>query len=199
MQYGYSQFNGDNIRDLQNRNTQLIKSGTFVNHASFDSNLNGYKTQNSMFSNLHLQDQVIYQHYGFASVPLSGARNLVLGLSGQNTNNVIVATHDTRYLPNTLQAGEVSLHDYQGQSIELKQDQTININGEQTVVINIAGGTQITITQGQVHITGNVMIDGAVQVKGDVKSDGDVTASGISLKNHKHISGKEGAPTSAPQ
>lgn len=46
---------------------------------------------------------------------------------------------------------------------------------------------QIIITYGQVHIIGNVTIDSAVPV------------SVISLKNHNHTSGKEGAPTSVPQ
>lgn len=158
-----------------------------------------------MFSNCSLLDTSIYQHYGFTSVPLTGAKNITLGIAGSNTNNVIIATHDTRYQPNDLMAGEVSLHDYQGQSINLRQNQTIDVTGQKTINIKIANNQQITITDGNIEITGDVQIDknvtinGKLHVKGQITSDDDVIASGISLKSHTHTSGKEGSPTSAPQ
>lgn len=195
---------GDRLRHIENKHLQLIKPGTITKHTTYNKKTRSYSTQNSMFSNHILQDQNIIQHYGFASAPLSGSKTIVLGIAGSNTNNLIIGTHDNRYLPTNLLAGEVVVHDYQGQAIELRQNQTININSMKTTTINVDGKKQITVTDGQIEISGDVTIDkdvtinGKLHVKGQITSDDDVIASSISLKNHTHTSGKEGAPTSPP-
>ncbi|WP_406236923.1 phage baseplate assembly protein V [Acetobacter orientalis] len=204
MSYDYSQYSGDQIRYLTDKHIQFVKPGVFVTHSKWDEKANSHTTQLSTFSHNVIADTRLIQHYGFASTPLAGATSITLGVMGSNTNNAIVGTHDDRYTPRDLKPGEVVLFDYQGQSIELRQDQTINISSMKNATINIDGKNQITITDGQIHITGNavigqdVTINGSLHVKGNITSDSDVTASGISLKNHKHTSGAQGSPTSPP-
>lgn len=202
--YNYEQYSGDKIKHLENKTIQLIKPSVFVNHTSYDNKKYSYKSQMSMFQNHVLQEVPVVQHYGFSSAPLAGTKGIVLGVQGSNTNNVVIGTHDTRYQPNDLKAGEVSLHDYQGQAIELRQDQTINVISQKTIYVYIDEDKQITITNGQIEITGDVTIDkdvtinGSLHVKGKITSDDDVVAGSISLKSHTHTSGKEGSPTSSP-
>lgn len=204
MSYQYQEYSGDKINNLHNRTIQLVKPGVFIKHTNYNKDTYGYNSQLSMFSNHVLQDTNIYQHYGFSSAPLAGTKAIVLGINGSNTNNVVIGTHDDRYQPNDLKAGEVSLHDYQGQSVELRQNQTVNITGQKTIYVNIGDNKQIIITDGSIEITGNVTIDkdvtinGKLHVKGQITSDDDVLAGSISLKSHTHTSGQAGSPTSSP-
>lgn len=205
MNYSYSDFSGDRIRILENKSRQFIKHGTFINHATYDTNNLSYRSQHSMFSNNMLQDINVVQHYGFSSAPLAGAKSVVVSLGGSNTNNVVLGTHDTRYQPKNLQPGEVALYDYQGQSISLKQNQLINITGEKTIQINIGADIQMTITDGNLEITGDVTIDkdvtinGTLHVKGSITSDTDVKAGSISLSEHTHTVQSAPGTTSAPE
>lgn len=203
-EYSYYDVSGDKIRHLENRNLQLIKPGTLTKNVSYNTKQKAYSSQNSMFSNCALMDTTIYQHYGFTSVPLTGSKNITLGVAGSNTNNVIIATHDTRYQPNDLIAGEVSIHDYQGQCLELRQNQQINMIGQKQINIQIGENQQITITDGNIEITGDVTIDkdvtinGSLHVKGKITSDDDVVAGSISLKSHIHSVTSAPGNTSAP-
>lgn len=166
--YGYENYIGDKVSTLENKSLQIIKSTTFLTHTNYNSKQLGYKTQTSSFANSVIQDHQIYQHYGFASAPLAGSKAVSVGLNGSNTNNIVVATHDARYQPQSLLAGEVSIHDYQGQSIELKQDQQININGQGN--INISANNTITVSS-----NGNVVMTirgGSVYVQNLVVSNG---------------------------
>ncbi|MEN3168737.1 phage baseplate assembly protein V [Gluconobacter sp. OJB] len=203
-EYNYSHLSGDHIRNLQNQVIQIIKSGTTITHTKFDPTQKIYVTQNSSFSNMVIQNHPHIQHYGFCSVPLAGSRSIILGMSGSNTNNAIIGTHDDRYQPQDLIAGEVALHDYQGQSISLKQNQIINITGQKTISVFIGDDIQMTITDGNIDITGNVQIDkdvtinGNLHVKGSITSDGDMKAQGTSVHTHTHTTTDKGSATSAP-
>ncbi|GBR14141.1 phage baseplate assembly protein V [Gluconobacter frateurii] len=203
-EYNYSHLSGDHIKSLQNQVIQIVKSGTTITHTKFDPNQKIYVTQNSSFSNQVIQNHPHVQHYGFCSVPLAGSKSIVLGMAGSNTNNAIIASHDERYQPQDLIAGEVALHDYQGQGIQLKQNQAINITGHKTITVFIGSNTQMIITDGNIEITGNVQIDkdvtinGNLHVKGSITSDGDVTAQGTSVHTHTHTTTDKGSPTSAP-
>ena len=155
MSYGYESYIGDKVRKLDHRNSQHIKNGVLLKNFTYDGNNLSYRSQQSMFQNQFVQDANMVQHYGFASVPLSGAHTITLAIGGENNSNVIVSTHDTRYLPKKLVAGEVSIHDYQGQSIELKQDQQINLNGQGNININAnntinmySGGNKVVSVRG---------------------------------------------------
>lgn len=168
MDYSYINHSADKIKELINKSVQYIKSTTLLTHTKFDSTVNGYKSQISSFSNRVVQDHPIYQHYGFASAPLAGTKAISLGMAGSNTNNIIVATHDDRYQPQNLQAGEVSLHDYQGQAIELRQDQSINVIGQgninisanNTVTVSSNGNVVMTIRGGSVYVQNLVVSNG---------------------------------------
>lgn len=67
----------------------------------------------------------LMQHYGFASSPLVDCELLALEEGG---TVVIVAEDDRRYRIE-LVAGEVALHDDQGQHVHLKRNKEIEISG----------------------------------------------------------------------
>ena len=205
MSYNYAKHSGDKINTLTEQSIQFIKPAMFLKHTGWNEDYKSQINQISMFGNTMIRDNTrLVQHYGFISAPLAGANAIVHGIMGSNSNNVITATHDERYTPRNVEAGEVLLFDYQGQSIELRQNQTINISSMKTTTINVDGTNIMTITNGLVHITCNttidkdVEIDGNLHVKGNITCDSDVTASGTSLHSHTHLENGKGSQTSSP-
>ncbi|MBF0892755.1 phage baseplate assembly protein V [Gluconobacter sp. LMG 1744] len=199
-------FAREQINTLIGQSIQFVKPAKFLKHTSWKEDYKSHVNQISMFGNTTIRDDIrLVQQYGFLSAPLAGANAIVHSIMGSDTNNMITATHDERYTPRNAKPGEVILFDYQGQAIELRQDQTININSMKTTTINVDGKNQITITDGLIHITGNatidkdVEIDGNLHVKGNITCDSDVTASGKSLKSHVHTENGKGSTTSPPQ
>ena len=60
--------------------------------------------------------------YGFTHHPHPGAECVVLALGGRTSNSVALVVGDRRYRLHPLEAGEVALHDDQGQKVHLKRD-----------------------------------------------------------------------------
>lgn len=198
-------YTNEQLRHLQNKTLQFVKPGVLLTHTTVDSTAGNYKSQLSTFQNNCAADTMILNQYGFSSCPLAGSHAISLAVQGDNTQNVIIGTHDNRWLPRTLQAGEVSLYDYQGQSINLQQNQVINVTSQKTVTFNIGSDTQVTITDGSILITGDVEIqkdlkvDGNITCSGSITADGDIKAGGISLKEHTHTVTAAPGTTGAPQ
>lgn len=111
------------------------------------------------------RDAERYQHYGFTSVPLSGAEGIVVAIGGSRDHVVIVADGDRRYRLKGLEGGEVAIYDDQGQAVHLKRD-GIEIYGTEKVTVD-APETEFT---GNVQITGNATITGNIQTNGTVQA-----------------------------
>lgn len=78
-------------------------------------------------------------HYGFTSVPLSGAEAAILSVMGVKAHGLVVATDDRRYRPTGLKPGEVMLYDHLGNSVKLGTDEiTITAVTKAHVVAPIA-------------------------------------------------------------
>lgn len=76
---------------------------------------------------------------------------------------------------------------------------TLNAPGEAGYTVNaittINGNTTIT---GDTVINGNLTVNGDITTTGSITATGDVTAGGISLMNHVHGNGNQGADTTPP-
>ncbi len=60
--------------------------------------------------------------YGFTSVPFPGAQGVAVFVGGLRDNGLIIATGDRRYRLTGLAAGEVAIHDDQGQKVHITRD-----------------------------------------------------------------------------
>lgn len=63
-----------------------------------------------------------FQHYGLTSVPLAGAEAVVAFVGGLRSHGICIGTVDRRFRLIALEAGEVALHDDQGQKVHITRD-----------------------------------------------------------------------------
>ena len=84
------------------------------------------------------------QEYGFTSHPLAGAIGVLACVAGNRDHGVVVAVDDRRYRLVGLAAGEVALHDDQGQMVIIRRNgitvEGQNIHLKSDGVIRIDGG-----------------------------------------------------------
>lgn len=113
--------------------------------------------------------------YGHASVPLDGAEPLVVFLRGDKSGGIVIQVSDPRHQP-TLQKGESSLYDEQGQTVHITR------NG-----IVVRSDKSVRVESPKTHITGDVVIDGKLDVP-DIETN-DVIVSGKSVKAHMSTHG----------
>lgn len=134
-------------------------------------------TVQACFAGNEQRDNISFmQHYGFASMPMTGADVIVNFQSGDRNKGVVVASNDQRYRIKTLKDGEVAIYHKSGSSIILKEDGSIEVNPSNKKTV----------------INSDVEISGQVTVSGDVK------AGSISLKSHQHPKGHNNLPTGEP-
>ncbi|WP_145507594.1 phage baseplate assembly protein V, partial [Yersinia hibernica] len=61
-----------------------------------------------------IQDNELFQHYGFTSNPLPGTMAVILPLGGKTSHGVIIATENAAYRLTGLKSGEVALYTDEG-------------------------------------------------------------------------------------
>lgn len=111
-----------------------------------------------------------FEPFGFTSKPMPGAEALAAFLGGDRSHGVVLVVADRRYRLQTLQDGEVALHDAFGNHAHFKADGTLAV----------AASTKVAIDSPLVTMTGSL------QVAGTITAAVDVVASGKSLKTHVH-------------
>jgi phage baseplate assembly protein V len=89
-----------------------------------------------------LEDIDRHQDYGFASHPLPGATAVTVALGGTRGRSMAIAVGDRRYRL-ALAAGEVAIHDDQGQKVHLTRD---GIVIETTGSVTVTAGELVTVT-----------------------------------------------------
>ena len=62
------------------------------------------------------------QNYGFTSVPLPGAEGVMVAAGGLRSHGLVLVVDDRRYRLRGLAAGEVAMHDDQGQKVHLRRE-----------------------------------------------------------------------------
>ena len=169
-----------------------------------------------------LQDNELFQHYGFTSNPLPGTMAVILPLGGATSHGIVIATEHGSYRLKGLKSGEVALYTDEGAKIVLKRGRIIDvecdtyrvkcknyeINAENQADFNtpmVNASEQVTA---QAKITGNggMAIKGGAgatfegnigQTGGNYTTDGDVQAGNISLTGHHHIDSMSGNTSDA--
>ncbi|CNL94221.1 phage baseplate assembly protein V [Yersinia frederiksenii] len=169
-----------------------------------------------------LQDNELFQHYGFTSNPLPGTMAVILPLGGATSHGIVIATEHGSYRLKGLKSGEVALYTDEGTKIVLKRGRIIDVecdtyrvtcknyevNADTQADFNtpmVNASEQVTA---QAKITGNggMAIKGGAgatfegnigQTGGNYTTDGDVHAGNISLNGHHHIDSMSGNTSDA--
>ncbi|MGE4848761.1 phage baseplate assembly protein V [Yersinia enterocolitica] len=169
-----------------------------------------------------LQDNELFQHYGFTSNPLPGTMAVILPLGGATSHGIVIATEHGAYRLKGLKSGEVALYTDEGAKIVLKRGRIIDVecdtyrvkcknyevDAEEEAYFNtpmVTASQQVTV---QAKITGNggMAIKGGTgaafegnigQTGGNYTTDGDVQAGNISLTGHHHIDSMSGDTSDA--
>ncbi|HDL8324274.1 TPA: phage baseplate assembly protein V [Yersinia enterocolitica] len=167
-----------------------------------------------------LQDNELFQHYGFTSNPLPGTMAVILPLGGATSHGIVIATEHGSYRLKGLKSGEVALYTDEGAKIVLKRGRIIEaecdtyrvtckhyeVNAEDEANFNTPMVTASEQVTAQSKITGNggMAIQGGTgatfegnieQTGGNYTTEGDVKAGAISLTGHHHTDSMNG-PTS---
>jgi phage baseplate assembly protein V len=130
-----------------------------------------------------------FQHYGFTSVPHTGAEGIGLAVGGSTGHIVVINVDDRRYRLKNLRNGEVALYDDLGHKVHLTR------NG---IVIDGAAHP--------VHIVNltKLRVEADIEATGDIKDRCD-SADGRSMAQmrawdaaHTHTTTTNGSPTSTP-
>jgi phage baseplate assembly protein V len=123
-------------------------------------------TQAAGLAGEKVQDNELFQHYGFSSNPPAGSQAIVLPLGGKTSQGVIIATEHGSYRIKGLKPGEVAIYTDEGDSIVLKRGRLIEASTE-TLKINAT--TKVEMNTPLLQVNG-----------GDIKADT------VSLKHHKN-------------
>jgi phage baseplate assembly protein V len=126
--------------------------------------------------------------YGFSYRPKPGCQTYLLFPSGDRSYGVAIVIGDKQYNMQ-LQAGEVAIHDDDGNHVHLKRGGNIMVNAAQTVTIK--AGTLARIEAPRLEVTGDILdqCDGAGRTMASMRSIYD---------SHTHPENDSGGPTSAP-
>ncbi|GAB2902383.1 phage baseplate assembly protein V [Microvirgula curvata] len=162
-----------------------------------------------------LQDNELFQHYGFTSNPLPGTMAVVLPIGGRTSHGIVIATEHGSYRLKALEAGEVALYTDEGAKIVLKRGRVIEtecdvfrvnckqweVNASDKADFNtpmLTASAQLT-AQGQFSGNGGMALQGGsgAAITGGLTATADVVAGGKSLMSHTHP-GDSGGVTGAP-
>ncbi|MEE9928969.1 MAG: phage baseplate assembly protein V [Microvirgula aerodenitrificans] len=162
-----------------------------------------------------LQDNELFQHYGFTSNPLPGTMAVVLPIGGRTSHGIVIATEHGSYRLKALEAGEVALYTDEGAKIVLKRGRVIEtecdvfrvnckqweVNASDKADFNtpmLTASAQLT-AQGQFSGNGGMALQGGsgAVITGGLTATADVVAGGKSLMSHTHP-GDSGGVTGAP-
>lgn len=173
-----------------------------------------------------LQDNELFQHYGYTSNPPAETMAIVLPIGGKTAHGIIIATEHGTYRMKGLKTGEVAIYTDEGDSIVLKRGRLIEVTTHtlkiNTEVMEVNASSRINFNTPMVtcseqatvmkRITGNggiaisnsggsgatATITGDIaQTGGGIATDHDVVAQGISLRGHGH-SDPQGGTVGAP-
>lgn len=124
--------------------------------------------------------------YGFSYRPQPGCETYLLFPAGDRSYGVAIVIGDRRYQMD-LQAGEVALHDDEGNHVHLKRGGVIEVAATTKVLADtpLLETTGNTVIGGNLVVMGGAMVTGVFEVNGQNVSD-----------SHTHTSSQAGAPTS---
>lgn len=147
-----------------------------------------------------------FEPYGFTSCPKPGAETIAAFFDGDRSTGVVLVVADRRFRLTGLAAGEVAIHDDQGQKVHLTRagiviegaglpikitdTPTVTIEASTSIVLDtplVDVRHQLLVREGITGQGGGSFFGGDLEVTGGdvLVSGGDVKADAISLKNHR--------------
>lgn len=162
-----------------------------------------------------LQDNELFQHYGYTSNPPVGSMAVVLPLGGKTSHGIVIATEHGTYRLKGLKSGEVALYTDEGAKIVLKRGRiietecdvfrvnckTYEINASEKSDFNtpmLTASEQVT-AKAKITGQGGMAVSGGngAEVSGNMKiTGGDVSADNVTLKTLKVTNVQAGSSTS---
>lgn len=110
-----------------------------------------------------LQDNELFQHYGYTSHPPAGTMCVVLPIGGQTAHGIIVATEHGSYRLQGLESGEVAVYTDEGDSIVLKRGHLIEVT---TQTLRIDASSEVEIYSPVLTISGDISTSGTITNNG---------------------------------
>lgn len=126
-----------------------------------------------------------FEPYGFTSHPLNGAEAAAAFLDGDRSHGLVLVVADRRYRLVGLQAGEMAIHDDQGQKVHLTRTGIV-INGG-GLPINVVNTPSVTIDSPQVTMTGDLKVDGSIVADGDISDHTNKSMAGMRGTYNAHV------------
>lgn len=102
--------------------------------------------------------------YGFTSVPHEGAEVIAAAPGGSRSHMVILCVADRRYRLQNLAAGEVAIHDDQGQVVHLTRDGMVLETPAGKSIALKCGSVGFTMTDAGVDFTGGYVRHNGVSI-----------------------------------
>lgn len=138
-----------------------------------------------------LQDNELFQHYGYTSNPPPGTMAIVLPIGGKTAHGIIIATEHGNYRLKDLASGEVAIYSDEGDSVILKRGRLIEVTTEtlriNTQVMEVNASTRIDFntpmvnTDQALNVTGLTTLTGGMAVSGGGGSTATITGNLVTV------------------
>ncbi len=141
-----------------------------------------------------LQDNELFQHYGYTSNPPAGTMAIVLPIGGRTAHGIIVATEHGGYRLKNLASGEVALYSDEGDSIVLRRGRLIEVT---TQTLRINASDRVEMNTPLVTTTGEIQADLDItdQMPAGGRSMDSMRNSYNTHTHHENNSGDTNVPT----
>ncbi|MCL1618328.1 phage baseplate assembly protein V [Ralstonia pseudosolanacearum] len=151
----------------------------------------------------NLQDNELWQHFGFSSNPPPGTQFVILPIGGKTTQGVMIATENGQYRFKPLKTGEAVVFNAFGDYVVLRDSRVTEINCDTLLVkaaTKVRFETPAVETPGTLHADGNITGGANMTAAGDVGDQGGTkTMAGMreAHNTHRHTE-QEGVLVSLP-
>ena len=124
-----------------------------------------------------LQDNELFQHYGYTSNPPPGTMAIVLPVGGKTSHGIIVATEHGTFRKKNLASGEVAIYTDEGDYLVMNRGRIIRVvAGTQVEVtaplVTLVCSTKVRLDTPLVEVTGNLTVTGQISGSGGFSISG---------------------------
>ncbi len=153
-------------------------------------------------SNETFTDREYLQHYGFTSLPLSGAEGIII----KEGNHIVMIASDDRRYRISLKEGEAALYDDLGQKVHLTRSgieaasplkitasaPLVEISGTESITMNAplvtinAAAIVMGGEGGEAELIGDFTMTGNISVTGNIAASGTIIDGGGNTNHHSH-------------
>lgn len=123
-----------------------------------------------------LQNNELFQQFGYTSNPPAGTMAIVLPIGGKTAHGIIIATEHGTYRLKNLASGETAIYNQWGDYVALKADRRMQ------VVSSLA----VDITTPTVNMSGNLNVAGNIVAQGDISDHNNKSMAGMRTVYNGH-------------